>query len=835
MDVISYRPAFWLLIGIPLILVYARTLVDRRRVLKVSSFLLRCLGIVLLAAALCRPFAGRRTDEAHVVFLVDVSESVDLAAARKAVGQIRQSIAGLRRGDTWSLLDFGASARPTDPDALAKRLDSWTKGLADDRFRRESNIADALLTARLAFPADRAKRIVLFSDGCQTSPGLAEALAILREEQVDVRVRALAGIAQPEASVLSLVANTPLAYRGERVRLRARLSSNQDMNAELRLVNRGVLVTKLPVRLSRGEDNRVSVDVTMDTTGSSVWTAELVPEKDHFPLNNRASRTIDVRGPAKVLVLHEKPARMRAFVRAMSRQSIDVDVRGKRGVPDSLPTLLQFDAIVIANLSATDMTTRQMLSLKSYVRDFGGGLIMLGSENSFGLGGYYRTPVEDVLPIVSRYEKEKERPSLAMVLVIDKSGSMSGVPISLARQAAKASVELLSARDRVAVIAFDGRPYRVCDMTSATDVDGICAAIDRIGSGGGTNMHPAMALGKDILQAVAAKVRHMIVLSDGQSMPGDFLGLASEMSDQGITVSTVALGGGADRQLMKSIAETGGGRYYATMDPDTVPRIFTKETVEASRSAIREEPFLAVKAREIDFMEGIDFAQAPFLLGYVMTRAKPNVRMALLTEAGDPLLATEQYGLGVTMAFTSDASDLWAGQWLRWRGFGKFWSQALRACLRKNDTSGIVIRRQSGRNQMRYFLRYQDDGGRPLDGVRWQALVTDADGRRDTVPVRQVGCGLYEARVTHGNAPRRTVRFYDPENRKIKILHHHEDYPTEYRLNNRPPAVFTRAQRADLARPTADLGSVRAKRPISAHLLAAAICCLLGSILLRRI
>src|SRR5690606_17270890 len=122
---------------------------------------------------------------------------------------------------------------------------------------------------------------------------------------------------------------------------------------------------------------------------------------------------------------------------------------------------------------------------KQYVIDLGGGLMMLGSENSFGLGGYYKTPVEEVLPLVSRFEKEKEKPSLAMVLVIDKSGSMDGLPIQLARQAAKAAVELLSARDSIAVVGFDDQAQVVCEMTSAADGETVQAAIDSLQAGGG--------------------------------------------------------------------------------------------------------------------------------------------------------------------------------------------------------------------------------------------------------------------------------------------------------------------------------------------------------------
>ncbi len=835
MDLISYWPLMWLGVLILLSLVYARSLVERRKLLKISSFVLRCLAIVLLVLALCRPFVGHNTDRVHVTFLVDVSESIDLNSARQAVEVIRGRIDQLRAGDSWAMYAFASKLRKTTPDELTGQLDRWEQGLSDDIFRRESRLEEALQTVRLTFPGGKAVRVVLFSDGRQTHGRIDQAARDLADEGVDLLVSELQGINRPEVSVVALEPGTHQAYFGERVRLTTTIFSNRPTGAKLRLLNRGVVEAEMTVQLEARDDNRVSLDVAMNTTGSSVWTAELVATEDHFPVNNFASCTIDVKGRAKILVLHEKPAQMRAFTRSLRKQGMDADVRGRHGLPSTVAEMLEFDAIMIADLPATAMTTRQMNCLKSYVSDFGGGLVMLGSENSFGLGGYYKTPVEEVLPIVSRYEKEREKPSMALVLVIDKSGSMSGLPIALARQAGKASVELLSARDQVAVVAFDGSPFAVVEMAPAVDTYGICAAIDRIDAGGGTNMYPAMAMGREMLETASAKVKHMIVLSDGQSMPGDFHGLASEMADQSMTVSTVALGDGSDRALMKAIADIGRGRYYETMDPDMVPRIFTKETVEASRSAIHEEPFTPVRVGQADLLEGIDFDQAPMLLGYVMSRPKPTAQMLLVTEGGDPLLAMGRYGLGVAMAFTSDASPKWASEWMDWAGFGKFWAQTLRACVRKIDSSGIHIRRQDDRQTMRLLIQRKDQAGRSVNGVAWEIIMLDDNGLRTDVPTRQVGLGLYEARIQRPDVGKYTLRLHDKDNRKVKVLHHHEDYPKEYRLASKPPQAFTELPRLSDGDIYAGLPSAKTRQPVQNHFLIASLLCLIGSVLLRRL
>ncbi len=835
MDLVTYRPLFWLLLLAPIIAAFCLSLVDRRPLLKLASLVLRCLAVVLIVLALCSPFLMRKVRDAHVIFMVDTSESVDRQQCKAAVERIRELTATLGSADSWSVMEFASEAREIELDALAEKLAEPSPESIGHPFYGETRIANSLLQARMTFPAGKAKRIVMFTDGRETTGLIAEALGVLRDEGVDLQIDYLQSVTHPEVSILSLIPNTPSAYFGEKVRLKAKLSSNRDTIVRLRVYCRGVLEQEAPLQLKADQDNEATIDVVMTTPGATIWTAEIVADDDHFPLNNQASTTIDVKGKAKILVLHQDQRLMRPLARALNKQGMEISVRGVRGLPETLEGILQFDAIVLADVPATELTTRQMLDLKSFVSDFGGGLVMLGSENSFGLGGYYRTPVEEVLPIVSRYEKEKERPSLAMVLVIDKSGSMSGLPIALARQAAKASAELLSPQDRIAIVAFDGQPYLVCEMRSAAEIALISDAIDRISAGGGTNMYPAMEQGMEILAGTQSRIKHMIVLGDGQSTPGAFLELAGEMAESNMTVSAVALGDGADRYLMSEIARIGRGRYYQTMDPANVPRIFSKETVEASRSAIREEPFLPVRIGDDDMISGIDFESIPMLLGYVMTRAKPTARMQLLSESGDPLLATGRYGLGKAVAFTSDATDRWASQWIQWKGFGRFWAQVLRSCLRKDDYHGLDIKREVIGDRIRFTLTSRDDAGAPEMAENWQALIIDESGQRTTRQLETIGIAAHRIDIKRPQAGRFTLRLRETDSGKLKVLHHHEDYPREYRLAGEPDIALAELPRLGDRDAGANLQPITAFEPLRNYLLLAAVACMIAGILTRRI
>ncbi len=818
MEIVSFEPLWWLL-GLAILAVGLRfSLVERPRALWIAAFAARCAAVALLVLALCRPFVSTESRDLHVVFLVDVSESIDLAAAEEAGDEIERHIAALGARDGWSLFAVANGVRAYEPRQLAETLQSWREGIADDRFRSASRLGRALLGTRAAFPAGKAHRVVLFSDGQETEGELASAIDTLREEGVDISFERIAGLSVPEAAVLSLEASTPVAFRGEIVRMTARLATNARTAARLRILHRGVSVAETDVELDPNADNTVRLDVEMRTSGSSVWTAELIAEKDHFAINNRSTATVTVRGEPRVLILHEKPRDMRPIARALREQELEVDVRGEHGLPDTLAGLLAFDAIVLANLAATSLTSRQMELLEKYVSEFGGGLAMLGSDSSFGLGGYYRTPVEDVLPLVSRFEKEKEKPSLAMVLVLDKSGSMTGVPIALARQAARSTVEILGGQDQIGLVAFDGEPYVVSEMKSASDAHAIRDAIDRLDAGGGTNMYPAMSVGKDMLDNVHTKIKHMILLGDGQTQPADHEGLTLAMVDARITVSTVALGPDADRQLMAQIAKAGRGRYYETMDPTTVPQIFTKETMQASRSAIKEDYFGTVQTGDHPLLSGYVGRDLPFTLGYVMTEAKPTAQVLLSVETGDPLLAVSRFGLGTGLAFSSDLTERWGGEWLAWEDCGRFWAQALRAILRKTEPSGVTTRATVSRETWSVDVGRRDERDAPVSGIEWEASALSDHGTPIDVRVDEVGLGKYRADIPLAARDSMTLRLLDREHDRLRVLHYQRPYPAEYRLTTELPAAAAslRPLPEDSARAGLTAASVR--REASPHL-----------------
>jgi uncharacterized membrane protein len=433
----------------------------------------------------------------------------------------------------------------------------------------------------------------------------------------------------------------------------------------------------------------------------------------------------------------------------LEEQDMSVQVRGSEGLPNELGDLQAFDIVLLSDVAATTFTSHQMELMRTYVQDLGGGLIMLGGQQSFGLGGYHATSLGDMLPVSSDFEKEQEKPSLAMVLIIDKSGSMGGSKLELAKDAARGTLELLGPRDQIGVVAFDGTSYWISELRSAEDKNVVSNRISTMEPAGGTNLYPAMVEAYNALASANAALKHAIILTDGVSAPGNFEGITDRMSADSITVSTVGMGTDADQRLLEMIARRGNGRNYFCDDPQSVPRIFAKETVTAGKSAIHEIPFIPRIVRPTQVLAEIDFDQAPFLLGFVATRPKPTSEFVLATETGEPLLAWWRYGLGVTVAFTSDAKSRWAAEWLPWPEFGRFWSQVVRHAMRKSEAKGVSVEVERRADQVKLTVDAVDDFGNFRNQARTAVSLIGPgpSNAKRTYDVPQTAPGRYAAEL----------------------------------------------------------------------------------------
>lgn len=727
----------WLLALLPLLWLMQRySLVDLSRFQRGFSLILRTLMVMCLVVAMAGLSTLSFSQRLAVVVLVDVSPSVPDAAITQAQTYLNQLWKQRNKRDLVQCISFAASSR------LLSGKNDQPPQLKRHAGELATDIQSALRHAYGLFPTQSLRRILLISDGRETHGSMLDEMKRAKERGIRVYTQPVRGPYPPEVLIQNLRIPENIQLRVPFTLTVEIFSTYASPALPLTLYKDGYLVTHRNVSIEPGLQ-RFTFPVRIEEPGLTSFQALISPKQDRFRGNNIYMRMIPIKGTPKVLYLEGDPAKSHYLSRTLEQQDFRVDVRTAYGIPSKLSDLERYDVVVLSDIPAYRMSPAQMRLMETYVRDLGGGLIMVGGENSFGPGGYYQTRIEKVLPVQFDVQKKQETPSLALVMVIDKSGSMQGNNMALAREAAKMTVQMLGQNDRVGVVAFDYNPHEVVPLQSASNKTQIIYDISRIHASGGTRIAPALEMAYRILSGVRAKVKHVILLSDGRDSKHGIFEIVQGMHADRITVSSIALGQGSDRELLQSIADSGGGRSYYTEDPYSIPKIFTKETSRVTRSSFVEEPFRPRVLQHHPMIKGIGFGSSPFLLGYVSTKAKPRTQVVLATELGEPLLVSWRNGLGKVVAYTSDVKNKWAVNWLTWSSFGKFWSQVLRWTMRQGPSDDFRVSAWIAEGRGHIRVDAVDGAGQFLDRLDGQAWVLDPQLNKKVVPLRQTGPGFY--------------------------------------------------------------------------------------------
>jgi uncharacterized membrane protein len=504
----------------------------------------------------------------------------------------------------------------------------------------------------------------------------------------------------------------------------------------------------------------VTFDVT--PTEARLHTFRVVVEaaRDTFSQNDRGDSITIVKGEPRTLVLAGDEVVADELVDALTAQRQNVDTI----VPEALPTdfgeLATYDSVVLVDVPRTRLSDRQLAALQVYVRDIGRGLVMIGGPDSYGAGGYQRTPLEESLPVDMGVRDRQKQPDVALVVVIDQSGSMDachcntfnggqggGVGIGgvrkvdIGKEAILRAAAALTERDELGVVAFNEQAHWVVRTQPLGGVEDLQGQIAGIAPLGNTNIFAGLEQAVDSLEDATATRRHIILLTDGWSSSGQYDAIIERMKAAGITLSTVGAGGGSN-PFLQGLAQQGGGRFYDAANPASIPDIFLKETQQVSGQQIIEEPFFPILASSSPILRGLD--ALPRLRGYNGTTAKPSAQTVLVTARDDPLLAQWQYGLGRSVAWTSDSTGRWARDWVGWEGFSRFFSQLVSWTFPGEETGGIEAAFDQRGGQTTLHVESVDADGSPRDFYSTSAVVVGPDFSSSEVDLVQVAPGVYE-------------------------------------------------------------------------------------------
>ncbi|HEY2509601.1 MAG TPA: VWA domain-containing protein [Polyangiaceae bacterium] len=739
-----------------------RSLADLPLPQRVMAVVLRCGFVALLALGLSRVARTATTQKVCTVYLVDVSDSVPDASLEDARAEVQRGLDAKPYDALVRLVTFARRPRavPLADDAKTvppferheAPVASPAKGEAKAGLGAGTDLASALQLAYGLYPSGYLRRAVILSDGVQTDGDLLAESSRARRFGVKLYAVPYHRPVPGEVAVRDLRAPDRVRV-GEPFEMHAQIFSSRAQSVKVTL-KQGEAINGLDgvrtVALQAG-DNDVPFKSVVRVAGEVTYALDVsdIPE-DRFVENNRYAVTLAVPGRPSVLYVEGASQRASYLANALTAQELDVDVRGPSELPSSLRELERYDFVILSDTPAEQVSLTQQDALEQYVRDLGGGFLFAGGENGYGLGGWYHTTVERILPVRMDAEKRRDEPGVAMVLVIDRSGSMSGLPLEMAKAAAKATADTLAPDDLLEVVAFDSQPTRIVKMTPAKHRARIQNDIARIQPGGGTEIFSALDSGYQALTVTRARRKHIILLTDGQAPQNGIRDLVQAMSAEGITVSSVGLGTGIDETLLRMISDLGGGRFYKVVDPQALPRVFTRETEMVSRSAAVEEYFQPKVAAPADFLRGIDVGAAPYLHGYVATKLKPPPAQEILeSELGEPILARWHVGLGWSLAWTSDVKNLWAVEWLRWPQYGQFWGQLVHEHMRQKKRQQLDMRAEidPATGHVRAAIDAIDADDTFENGLEAKLKVTgpEPSGEVRDVPMRQTAPGRYES------------------------------------------------------------------------------------------
>lgn len=689
---------------------------------------LRGVMIALLVLALAGPHLVVAVPGVSVVYLLDRSHSVQ---GEDQLAWISSSLQAMAPEDRAAVVAFGRDTRLLKPFTMTGLPGSGAQ--VDSEF---TDIQGALETAYSLLPGSGG-RIVLISDGLENSGDSLSQAELLGRAGIPVDVLPLATQQGAEVALdnISLPKNT---WPGQEVVAEVTVESTVATSAELMVFWGSNLAFHAQVELSPGNQS-FSVPLTVQGQSLQRVRASIEPAVDTEARNNFIDGLTFVQAPPRVLLVEGSAGKGEALAGALSAAGLAVDRLVASQVELSPVTLAGYRAVVLADVPAYALKEADMQTLESYVRVLGGGVVAVGGRNSFGMGLYQDTPLEKLLPVAMEVEQKEELPGLDMVLVIDKSGSMTGEKLNMAKNAALRSLAVLKERDRLGVITFDDRYYIEIDLTPLADKDKIADAIENIGVGGGTIIYPALEKAVDLLEG-STKAKHIILLSDGQEgAQFNYESLMERARAGGISISTIALGD-ADQRRMQYLANMGNGRYYEVREGQDLPAVFVQETVLAGGDWLVEEPFVPTLLHPAALALA---GNTPGFGGYIASTAKPLAEVLLSTHRDHPLLARWQYGLGRAVAFTSDTYGMWSMDFLAHPGFASLWLDILNWAAPSGQGGDIALEsRLEGAGVEISALTSPLEEGESL-----VVTLVDAQGKEEALELLPAGGGMYTANL----------------------------------------------------------------------------------------
>jgi uncharacterized membrane protein len=634
---------------------------DWRNSTRHLALALKAASLAAILVALAEPTLPVVESKVAVVFLADTSASLTPADLRTE--SVLADMLERSRGRHWMrVIPFARTTRAATPAEHAKR--GWQLEYTAGAGGRATDLESAIRDGEAGLPAGLVPRLLLVSDGNANLGSAARAIWQAQQLGIPIDTIPLTGRAKPRL-LLESVGIPGQVFSGERFPVEITLESPATADAIVELTADGRTIGSNAVALERGV-NHLRLDASVNSVGAIALAGKIAAADLG---EARFEDAVTLRGPRALVVSRDPATSETHLAHTLEANQFTID-RAPDGVPQNLDA---YQLVVINNWDVESISAPRKAALEQYVKR-GGGLLWIAGEHNVYVDrqGREEDPLERTLP--ARLAPPRSPEGTAVVLIIDKSSSMEGRKIELARLAAIGVVENLRSIDSVGVLIFDNSFEWAVPMRKAEDRASIKRLISGISPDGGTQIAPALTEAYQKVMPVSAAYKHIVLLTDGISEEGDSLTLSKQALANHVTISTVGLGQDVNRAFLERVAASADGKSYFLNDPAGLEQILLRDVEEHTGMTAIEKSIAPKILEPAEVLNGVDMAHAPALRGYVRFQARPTAETILEADRGDPLLVRWQYGLGRAVVFTSDAKNRWASNWVEWPGFDRLWA-----------------------------------------------------------------------------------------------------------------------------------------------------------------
>jgi uncharacterized membrane protein/uncharacterized protein YegL len=706
-----------------------------RRSERKLALALKALSFAAVLLAIAEPVLRTFETKTAVVVLADTSASISADDLKKESDYLN-SMQSAKGRNVMKVLPFARSTRALDTTETAQ---GWSLKNTASEAGRGTGLESAIRDGLAALPEGLVPRVLLLSDGRENAGSAARAAWQAKELGVAVDVVPLAGRPNPEIRLES-VSIPPVAFSGERFPVELVVQSPKKSQSTLELQAEGKTLGSSTVQLEPGL-NRVTLHANVAVAGAVDIGVAL---KGAGASELHYDQVVNLRRPKILYVTLDPPGSGKNLLEAMSAAQFDITTVSDVDFLKNQAKFSDYQLVAFNNWDLEGIPQGRKNELETYVKK-GGGLLVIGGERNIYVEG---KKIEDALDrtLPAKLAPPRSPEGTAVVLIIDKSSSMEGRKMELARLSAIGVIENLRPIDMVGVLIFDNSFQWAVPIRRAEDKSMIKRLVAGITPDGGTQIAPALTEAYRKIMPTTATYKHIVLLTDGISEEGDSLELSREATNNKVTISTVGLGQDVNKAYLEKVAAFAGGKSYFLNEPNGLEQILLRDVMEHTGSTAVEKPLKPTVIKQTDVLENVAIETAPALKGYVKFKAKPEADEVLQIDK-DPLYVRWQYGLGRSGVFASDAKSRWAADWVTWPGFDKFWMNVLRDLLPHAQAGEATAEYDTTSGELQ--VDYRLVPGTEVTKIP-QIFVIGPDGFQKPIAVAKIAEGAYRGKLLIG-------------------------------------------------------------------------------------